>query len=82
MTMNLCNRVLQVDLNSGKIWREELDETTITGFLGGRGVAAKLLWDTVQKDTDPLGGQNILVFAPGTLTGTHEPSSASNKPLS
>ncbi|MEA1904475.1 MAG: aldehyde ferredoxin oxidoreductase family protein [Candidatus Hadarchaeota archaeon] len=75
MTMYPCNTVLHVDLNSGKIWRKELDETTIANFLGGRGVAAKLLWNAIQKDIDPLGEENILIFAPGALTGTHAPSS-------
>lgn len=69
------NSVLHVDLSSGKTWQEELDEATIADFLGGRGVAAKLLWEGLEKGIDPLGEENILIFAPGALTGTHAPSS-------
>jgi aldehyde:ferredoxin oxidoreductase len=54
---------------------EELDEAIIASFLGGRGLGVKFLWEGLKKGTDPLGKGNILIFAPGALTGTHAPSS-------
>lgn len=69
------NTVLHVDLDSGELWRDEVDEMTVAKFLGGRGIAAKLLWEGIRKGIDPLGKENILIFAPGVLTGTHAPSS-------
>jgi aldehyde:ferredoxin oxidoreductase len=38
-------------------------------------VAAKLLYQRLQPGIDPLGPENILIFAPGTLTGTSAPCS-------
>ena len=37
--------------------------------MGGRGFAVKLLWDELRPGTDPLGPDNILIFAVGPLTG-------------
>jgi aldehyde:ferredoxin oxidoreductase len=45
-------------------------------FIGGRGVAAKILYERVSPQTDPLGSDNLLIFSPGALTGTIAPASA------
>ena len=45
-------------------------------FLGATGFGIKLLYDHVKPGTDPLGPDNILVFAPGPLTGTDSPCSS------
>jgi len=55
-------------------------------FLGGRGFAAKILWDELIPETDALSPENKLVFATGPLTGFGLPSSgklvvASKSPL-
>ncbi|MFQ5874865.1 MAG: aldehyde ferredoxin oxidoreductase family protein, partial [Dehalococcoidia bacterium] len=44
-------------------------------FLGGRGIAAKILYQRVKAGIDPLGPENVLIFSTGTLTGTSAPSS-------
>jgi len=44
-------------------------------FLGGRGFAAKILWNELNPGTDPLSPKNKLVFAAGPLTGFALPSS-------
>lgn len=44
--------------------------------MGGAGFGVKLLYDLVQPGTDPLGPSNVLVFAPGPLTGTSAPCSS------
>ena len=38
------NRLLRVDLSDGRIWVEET-APHVPDFLGGRGLAAKILWD-------------------------------------
>ncbi|MDH4208116.1 MAG: aldehyde ferredoxin oxidoreductase family protein [Anaerolineae bacterium] len=70
-----AQRILNVDLSSGRIWREEVDRRDLLQFLGGRGINAKLLYERVPKGIDPLGPGNVLIFGPGTLTGTSAPSS-------
>jgi len=43
--------------------------------LGGRGLTSLLLSDEMNPQASPLGQENILVIAPGLLTGTIAPSS-------
>ena len=45
-------------------------------FLGGAGFGVKLLYDLLSPGVDPLGPDNVLVFAPGPLTGTVAPCSS------
>lgn len=47
-------------------------------YLGGKIMAAKILYDNIEKETetDPLSPQNILVISTGPLTGTGVPSSS------
>ncbi len=44
-------------------------------YVGGRGFGAKLLYDQLPKIKDPLGPENIMVVAPGPLTGLYLPGS-------
>lgn len=62
--------ILHVNLTSGDIRREELDEQLARTYLGGNGFAAKLIYDTVSPDTDPLSEDNVVVFALGPFNGT------------
>jgi aldehyde:ferredoxin oxidoreductase len=70
-----AQRILNVDLSAGKTWLEEVDREDLFRFLGGRGINAKLLYERVARGIDPLGPDNVLIFGPGTLTGTSAPSS-------
>jgi aldehyde:ferredoxin oxidoreductase len=68
-------QILTVDLSSGQTSVEELPVGELLRFLGGRGVAAKMLYEQVTPGIDPLGPENVLIFSPGTLAGTSAPSS-------
>ena len=63
-------RILHVDLTQGKSWVESLDARQIQPYLGGIGLAARLLYDRLPPGADPLGPENVLVFAPGPFAGT------------
>ena len=67
-------RVLRVDLTSGHIETEELDQGLARAYLGGRGLGARLLYDEVGPEVGPLEERNLLVFATGPLTGTPAPT--------
>ncbi|MEM3462447.1 MAG: aldehyde ferredoxin oxidoreductase family protein [Candidatus Bathyarchaeia archaeon] len=67
--------ILRVDLTKGKSSLERLDEEMALKFLGGRGFAAKILWDDLAPGIDPLSPENELVLAVGPLTGLPIPSS-------
>ena len=46
--------VLRVDLTSGKISKEPLNEQWAREFVGGRGVAARYLYEECDPQVDPL----------------------------
>ncbi|MCX8150106.1 MAG: aldehyde ferredoxin oxidoreductase family protein [Candidatus Bathyarchaeota archaeon] len=68
-------RFLKVNLTGKKFITETYDATFASTFLGGRGFAAKILWDTLPAGTAPFSPENKLVFATGPLTGFPLPSS-------
>ena len=72
---------LRVDLTKGIAERLDLSDAFIEKYIGGRGFGAKLVWDNLREHNfkiDPLGPDNLLVVAPGPLTGVYLPSSGKN----
>jgi len=63
-------RILRVDLTSRTTSVEEMDEATFRRNPGGRAMIAHYLLKELPTGADPLGPENILVFAMGVLTGT------------
>ena len=76
MTGGYMGKVLFVDLSSGVIREETLDEKTRRDFLGGYGIGARILYSHQKGGVDPLGPENTLGFVTGMLTGTPVPSGA------
>ncbi len=68
-------KILRVNLSSGKISKEQIDEKIAKKFIGARGYAAKILYDEVSPGVNPLGEKNKLIFATGPLTLTPSPTS-------
>jgi len=66
---------LRVNLTKMKAVAKKYDVKLAKNFLGGRGFAAKILWDELKLGVDPLSPENKLVFAAGPLTGFALPSS-------
>lgn len=62
-------RILRVDLGSGRTWAEPLPPELALGYLGGRGIAAYLLYREVPRGADPLGEANRLYVSAGPLSG-------------
>jgi aldehyde:ferredoxin oxidoreductase len=63
-------RILFVDLSSGKQRVEELSEEFVKKYIGGYGIGAKILYEMVKPDADPLGPDNAIGFMSGLLNGT------------
>ena len=63
-------KVLRVDLGARTTAVEEMDEATFRRHPGGRALIAHYLLTEVRANADPLGPDNVLVFAMGVLTGT------------
>ncbi len=68
-------RLLWVNLSDGSMEARPLDAELARAYLGGRGVAARLLWHLVPPGLDPLDPVNPLIFMTGTLTATPAPAS-------
>lgn len=66
-------RILRVDLTNNKVWVQEYSPEVAKNFIGGRGLAAWILWNEA-KNVDPLGPKNKLVFATGPFNGLPTPS--------
>lgn len=66
---------------TGKILRVNLTDKTVSvsptdpykGYIGGMGLANKIMYDEVAPGTDPLAPENKVVFAVGPLTATGVP---------
>ncbi len=69
-------KILRLDLTAGDISYEYLDEPTARKYIGGVGLAAKMLWDETTPNTDPLSPENELIFMTGPLTGSILPKSS------
>lgn len=67
-------KVLRVNLSSGKISKESINENLIKRYLGGRGLATKYISMEIDPKVDPLSTENKLIFANGLLTGTSAPT--------
>lgn len=72
--LGYMGKILRVDLTTGRVWDEPLNEAYAREFVGGSGLAARYAWDMVTADTDPLGPDNPLILMTGPLVGTAMPS--------
>jgi aldehyde:ferredoxin oxidoreductase len=67
-----AGKFLDIDLSSGEIRETKFSDDILSDFMGGRGLAAKILWDRIGErweTIDPLGSENILLILTGPLTG-------------
>ena len=72
MIRGYAGKFLEVNLSTGKISETRFDDELLRDYVGGRGLAAKILWDRLGEkweNIDPLSQENILLFLTGPLTG-------------
>jgi aldehyde:ferredoxin oxidoreductase len=67
-------RVLEIELTAGTARQKPLDPEIALNYLGGRGLAARVLYDTIDPACDPLGPDNAIVIAASPLIGTNAPT--------
>jgi len=67
-------KVAFVDLSTGEVREERLEEETARNFIGGHGLGVRTLFERMKKGADPLGAENMLGFTAGPLTGTKTPT--------
>jgi len=68
-------KLLKVNLSNREISEESLNEEIAKDFLGGAGYCCRYLYDYIEKDTDALSPDNILMFMTGPFCGSTIPTS-------
>ncbi len=71
-----AGKILRADLTREAVKISSLDEKKAEKFIGGKGLGAKILYDSVKPGIDPFSPENRLIFASGPLTASLAPSSA------
>ncbi len=72
--VSYTGKLLRVNLTDKTSKVEQIDEKLFKLYLGGRGLASKILMDEIDLKIDPLSPENKLIFATGLLTGTTAPT--------
>jgi aldehyde:ferredoxin oxidoreductase len=68
--MSWQRKILRVDLTEGTHEIAPLNMDWAFDYVGSRGLASKYLFEEMDPKADPLGPDNVLIFATGPLTGT------------
>src|SRR5512136_2265412 len=63
-------KLLRVDLTTGKFSDAEVLKEDQVNYMGGRGLAAKILYEENKPKVDPFDPENRLIFMSGPYTGT------------
>ncbi|SDK08099.1 aldehyde ferredoxin oxidoreductase family protein [Natronincola ferrireducens] len=69
-----AGKYLDVDLTKGEIHVKPLKQEMVENYIGGGGFIAKILWDELEVDTEPLSPENVLILMTGPMTGTMAPT--------
>ena len=72
MILGYAGKFLEVNLSTESIKETTFDDDIMKDYVGGRGLATKILWDRLGskwETIDPLEQENILLFLTGPLTG-------------
>ncbi|MFB6361263.1 MAG: aldehyde ferredoxin oxidoreductase family protein [Halobacteriales archaeon] len=62
--------ILHVQLDTGESWTEPIDPEDARQFLGGNGLAVKLVHEHVPPESGPFDPENVFVLAVGPMNGT------------
>jgi aldehyde:ferredoxin oxidoreductase len=69
-------KIIDIDLTDRQIDIKEFTEQMALDNLGGLGYNLHFLYRNLERGTDPLGAENVMILSPGLLTGTAAPSSS------
>ncbi len=68
--MSWQGQILRVNLTKGTAAAEPLNMEWANAYIGERGLGTKYLYENVDPNCDPMGPDNVLIFATGPLNGT------------
>ena len=72
MVGGYSGKYAEIDLTSGSVKETRIPEDLLRQYVGGRGLASKILFDRLGsrwEKVDPLGPENLLLILTGPLTG-------------
>ena len=69
-------KVLEVDLSSGRISIEPLDQDLRENYLGARGLNVRRIYDLLAPGVDPFSEENVMLMSTGPLCGTIAPGNS------
>jgi aldehyde:ferredoxin oxidoreductase len=69
MANGLAGQTVRINLTTGAIRSHPTDEKLYRDWHGGRGITAKILYDEVPRDADPLGPKNLFIMNVGIMSG-------------
>ena len=75
MIKGFAGVIARVNLSTGEIKREKINEEWARLFIGGRGYGSKIIYDEVDPKIDPLTPENKVVIATGPAGGSNAPAS-------
>ncbi|MFW9874937.1 MAG: aldehyde ferredoxin oxidoreductase family protein [Candidatus Thorarchaeota archaeon] len=75
MVLGFFGKILWVNLTEESIKEELIPKEIYRQYLGGYGLAVKLIYEHQPANIDPLSHESIFGFFPGLLTGTAAPFS-------
>lgn len=75
MVYGYMGKNLEVNLTKRESKITDLDEERARMLIGGKGLGARLLYESVEPGLDPLAPENPLIFITGPLTATSAPTS-------
>jgi len=73
MPKGYMGKILWINLTSETFVEEEIPEEIYRQYLGGIGLASKLIYENMPSNVDALSSESIFGFFPGLLTGTVAP---------
>ncbi|MBU4174066.1 MAG: aldehyde ferredoxin oxidoreductase family protein [Actinobacteria bacterium] len=66
-------RFLDIDLSTGKVGEYDVTDEMLEAYLGSKGLASKILYDTLSKGVNPLGEENVFIVNTGPLVNSGAP---------
>ena len=68
-------KFLEINLTDSSFKEFRVSKDILKLYLGGKGLGLNLLKDRINKETDPMGEENILALMMGAYMGTNAPNS-------
>ena len=75
MVKGFVGEIVRVNLSTGEIKKQKINEEWARLFIGGRGYGGKIICDEVDPKIDPLAVGNKVVVATGPTAGSNAPAS-------